>query len=112
MFLYFQTFKCINIGEYHDLYLTSDTLLLACVYEEFREVSFKTYKLDCINYYTASKLSWDALLRICKADIQVLTDREHLDVVEGLMRDGLSLVFAVLSAFCIIPYYILHSIHF
>ena len=90
----FKTFKCKNIGEYHDLYLTSDTLLLACVYEEFREVSFKTYKLDCTNYYTASNLSWDALLRICKADIQLLTDREHLDVVEGLMRGGLSSVFA------------------
>ena len=40
-------FGCHTLGEYSDLYLTTDTLILACVFEEFRRVCYETYKLDC-----------------------------------------------------------------
>ena len=43
----FSKFNCSNIGEYSDLYLTCDTLKLACVFEHFRKVCFDTYSVDC-----------------------------------------------------------------
>ena len=52
-----------NLGEYHDLYLKSDVLLLADVFEEFRNVCMENYSLDPAWYYTSPGLSWDALLK-------------------------------------------------
>ena len=42
----FKTFKINNLGDYHDLYVQSDTLLLADVFENFRKACIKTYELD------------------------------------------------------------------
>ena len=90
----FNRFSCSSIGDYHDLYLTSDTLILACVFEEFRSVCYECYGLDCTYYYTASNLSGDAYLKICKADLHLLTNREHLEMAENLVRGGVSSVYA------------------
>ena len=89
----FQEFQCKTLGDYHDLYLKTDTLLLACVVEEFRRVCYETYELDSIQYFTCSHLSGDAFLRTCNADIQLLTNREHLEMVENMIRGGVSSVF-------------------
>ena len=89
----FQTFGCLNLGDYHDLYLKTDTLLLACVFEEFRSLCYKTYGLDSAHYFTCSHLSGDAFLKHCKADIELLTDREHLEMVENMVRGGVASVF-------------------
>ena len=42
----FKTFKLNNLVDYHDLYVQSDTLLLAVVFENFRKASIKTYELE------------------------------------------------------------------
>ena len=89
----FQTFGCLNLGDYHDLYLKTDTLILACVFEEFRSLCYKTYALDSAHYFTCSHLSGDAFLKKCKADIELLTDREHLEMVENMIRGGVASVF-------------------
>ena len=89
----FESCQCEDLGDYHDLYLKTDTLLLACVGEEFRSVCYKTYGLDSAHYYTCSHLSGDAFLKICKADVELLTDREHLEMVEDMIRGGVSSVF-------------------
>ena len=89
----FQTFGCLNLGDYHDLYLKTDTLLLACVFEEFKSLFYKTYGLDSAHYLTCSHLSGDAFLKHCKADIELLTDREHLEMVENMVRGGVASVF-------------------
>ena len=86
-------FGCQTLGEYSDLYLTTDTLILACVFEEFRRVCYETYKLDCALYFTVSNLSGDEFVRTCKAYLQLLTDREHLDMAENLIRRGIASVF-------------------
>ena len=52
-----------NLGEYHDLYLKSDVLLLADVFEEFRRNSLENYSLDPAWYYTSPGLSWDVVLK-------------------------------------------------
>ena len=46
-------FHCNTFGEYHDLYLKTDVLLLADVFENFRNVCLTTYELDPTHYYTA-----------------------------------------------------------
>ena len=89
----FQTFGCLNLGGYHDLYLKTDTLILACVFEEFRSLCYKTYGLDSAHYFTCSHLSGDAFLKKCQADIELLTDREHLEMVENMIRGGVASVF-------------------
>ena len=53
-----------HMREYHDLYLLSDVLLLADVFENFRNVCLKNYKLDAVWYYTAPGLAWDAALKM------------------------------------------------
>ena len=42
-----------DLGEYHDLYLKTDVILLANVFEEFRKVCLKNYGLDPAHFYTA-----------------------------------------------------------
>ena len=91
--LVFKTFGCENLGDYHDVYLKTDTLLLACVVEEFRSVCYETYKLDSIQYFSSSHLSGDAFLRTCKADLCLITEREHLEMVENMIRGGVSSVY-------------------
>ena len=58
-----ETFNCKTIQDYHDLYLKSDVLLLADVFENFRKTCLKHYKLDPCHYYTAPGLAWDACLK-------------------------------------------------
>ena len=90
----FQEFDCKNLGDYHDLYLLTDVLILASVFEELRKVCYATYGLDCTHFYTASNLSGEAFLKICNAEIELLTVREHLEMAENLIRGGISSVFA------------------
>ena len=58
------TFKLNNMGQYHDLYLKSDILLLADVFENFRKTCIQYYKLDPAHYFTSPGLSWDAMLKM------------------------------------------------
>ena len=48
--LVFQEFDCKNLGDYHDLYLITDVLILASIFEEFRNVCYATYGLDCAHF--------------------------------------------------------------
>ena len=63
--------------DYHNIYLKSDVLLLADVWENFREVCFTNYKLDANYYYTAPSLSWDAMLKLTKVELELITDIEQ-----------------------------------
>ena len=89
----FNQFIYQNLRDYHDLYFSCDTLLLACVFEEFRSISYETYGLDCAHHFTASNFAGDAFKRVCKADVELPTDRDHLDLVEKMMRGGTASIF-------------------
>ena len=53
---------CTNMGDYHDLYVQTDTLLLADVFEKFREKCIEIYGLDPSYFYSAPGLAWQAFL--------------------------------------------------
>ena len=57
-------FKMKTFKEYHELYNETDVLLLADVFENFRDNNLKIYGLDPAHYFTAPGMSWDACLKI------------------------------------------------
>ena len=59
----FNKFNIKNLGEYHDLYVQSDTLLLADVFNNFRNLCIKTYKLDPAYFLSLPGLAWQACLK-------------------------------------------------
>ena len=77
-----EKFGINNLGEYHDLYLQTDVLLLADVFEEFRNICIENYSLDPAWYYTSPGLSWDALLKHSKVKLELLTDPDMLLMFE------------------------------
>lgn len=69
-----KSFKCKTMGDYHDLYLRTDVLLLADVFENFRTTNMKNYKHDPAHHYTSPGLSWDNLLKYSDVELGLLTD--------------------------------------
>jgi len=59
---------------YHDTYLESDAIQLACIFEEFRKLCLKFHKLDPVNYFSFPGFSFDSALRKCDAELQLITD--------------------------------------
>ena len=84
------TFNCQTLQDYHDLYLKSDVLLLADVFENFRKTCLKHYKLDPCHYCTAPSLAWDACLKETKEKLQLLKDYDLLMMFEQGIRGGIS----------------------
>ena len=78
--------------EYHDLYLLSDVLLVADVFENFRNVCLKNYKLDAAWYYTAPGLAWDAALKMTGVELELLTDPDMLLMIEKGIRGEISMI--------------------
>ena len=86
------TFDLENMGEYHDLYLKSDVLLLADVFENFRKTCMQYYKLDPCQYFTSPGLSWDALLKMTDIKLELMTDVDMYQFIEKGMRGGISYI--------------------
>ena len=84
------TFNCKTIRDYHNLYLKSDVLLLADVFENFRKTCFKHYKLDPVHYYTSPGLAWDACLKETGQHLQLLHDYDMLMMFERGIRGGIT----------------------
>ena len=87
-----KTFSLKNMGEYHDLYLTSDILLLADVFENFRKTCLEYYKLDPCHYFTSPGLAWDAMLKMTKIKLDLMTDVDMYQFIEKGLRGGISYI--------------------
>ena len=87
-----KTFECRTLGDYTDLYCRTDVLLLADVFESFRRMCQKQYRLDPAHYYTSPGLSWDALLKKTGVELELLTDYDQHLFIEKGMRGGISMV--------------------
>ena len=68
----FKRFKPKNLGEYHDLYVKSDTLLLADVFENFRNTCLKVYELDPAHFLSLPGLVWQACLKETQHKIRII----------------------------------------
>ena len=80
----FTRFKLKNLGEYHNLYIQSDTLLLADVFENFRNMCLEVYKLDPAHFLSLPGLAWQACLKKTNIKLELLTD---YDVINGRRRN-------------------------
>jgi len=80
------------LQEYHDLYLKTDVLLLADVFENFRKTSYFHYKLDSAHYLSAPGLSWDAMLLATNQQLDLLSDPAIFKMMENGMRGGVCMI--------------------
>ena len=87
-----ETFNCRNLGNYHDLYLRTDVLLLADVFENFRKTAMTTYGLDPAQYYTLPGYSWDCLLKCTNVSLELITEPDMYLFIEKGLRGGISMV--------------------
>ena len=85
-------FRIHNLGDYHDLYLRTDVVLLANVYEAFRETCLEHYKLDPAHFYTSRGLAWKACLKRTGIRLKLLTDPDMLLIFEHGIRGGITQV--------------------
>ena len=67
-----KVFKTFKLNDYHDLYVQSDTLLLADVFEIFRKACIKTYELDPAHFISLPGLAWQACLKKSRSRIRVI----------------------------------------
>ena len=85
-------FNIKNMREYHDLYLKTDVILLSDVFENFRKVCKKNYGLDPGWYYTSPGLAWDAMLKMTRVELELLSDPQMYPMVENGIRGGISTI--------------------
>ena len=82
-------FEIKNMGEYHDLYVQSNALLLADVFEGFKNISLKTYGLDPPHFLSAPELAWQAALKKTKVKLGLSADINMVLMVENGVRWGI-----------------------
>ena len=77
------------LGEYHELYIQGDALLLADVFENFWNICLKIYELDSARFLTPPVLAWQATFKKSKVKLVLLTDNDMLLIVENSIRTGI-----------------------
>ena len=85
----FKKFDIKNLSEYHDLYVRSDTLLLADVLENFRNACMKNYELDPAHFVSLPGLAWQACLKKTNVELESITDYDMLLMIEDGVRGGI-----------------------
>ena len=84
-----KVFEIKTLGEYHDLYVQCNALLLADVFENFRDKCIEIYKLDPVNFLSAPGLAWQASLKKTEVKLELLTDNDMLLMVEEEIKGGM-----------------------
>jgi hypothetical protein len=81
-----------TMGDYHDLYLMCDVLLLADVFERFRVVSMESFDLDPAQYFTLAGMCWSACLKMTNVQLELLTDIDQYQMIERGIRGGVAMM--------------------
>ena len=85
----FKKFNINNLGEYHDLYVRSDTLLLVDILENFRQSCLENYELDPAHFVSLPGLEWQACLKKTNVELELLKDYDMLLMIEEGIREGI-----------------------
>ena len=85
----FKTFKLKHLGEYHDLYAQRDSLLLADVFGNSRNMCIRAYELDLAHFLSTPRLAWKACLNKTGVELELLTDADMLLMVEKGIKAGI-----------------------
>ena len=85
----FKRFKSKNLGEYNGLYVQSDALLLAEVFENFRKTCLKVYEPNPAHFLSLPGLAWQACLKKANVELDLLTDYDMLLMVDEGIRGGI-----------------------
>jgi len=88
----FTSMNMQSLKDYHDFYLYTDTILLADVFETFRDMCITNYCLDPAHFYTSPGLSWQAALKMTEVKLELLTDPEMYLFIESGIRGGVSTI--------------------
>ena len=83
-------FDIKNMGEYHDLYLKTDVLLLTDAFENFRDMCLSYYGLDPVYYYTLPNFAFDAMLKLPGIEIDLVYEQEMYEMIEAGLRGGMT----------------------
>ncbi|KAB0792615.1 hypothetical protein PPYR_11269 [Photinus pyralis] len=83
-------FNCKTLGDYSDLYLKTDVLLLADVFQNFRSLCMNVYGVDAAHYVTTPGLTWDAMLKFTRVKLELLTDMDMYHMIKKGIRGGVS----------------------
>ena len=81
-----------TIGDYHDLYLKADALLLADVFEKFISTYLDYYRLDPCHYFSFPGLIWDAILKVTGIELELISDFYMHLFIQKRMRCGISYI--------------------
>ena len=87
-----KAFGMRNMGDYHDHYMAADVLLLADVFESFRNNCLKNYGLDPCHYFSSPGMAWDAMLRMTGVKLELISDVDKYNFVEKGIRGGISFI--------------------
>ena len=87
-----KVFNCQTFRDYHNIYNVSDVLILADVFENFRNVCNENYALDPAHYYTAPGSAWDAALKMTKIILELISDYDMLLMIKKGIREGISMI--------------------
>ena len=87
-----ETFGIENMGQCHDLYLKSDVLLVADIFENFREICLDIYGLDPAHYVSSPCLSWDAMQKMTGVSLDLISDVDMQNFIEKGMRGDISTI--------------------
>ena len=77
----------------NDIYMNTDVMLLADVFESFRNTTMTKYKLDPAHFLTAPCLSWAACLRQTQVKLELMTDPDMNMFIDKSLLGGMSGVF-------------------
>ena len=85
-------FKMNTMGDYHDLYLKTDVLLLADMFSNFINTSLDYYRLDPCHDFISLGLSWDAILKMTGIELDLTSDTDMYLFIEKGMKSGISYI--------------------
>ena len=84
------TFNFNTFRDFHNHYVKKDVFLLVDIFGKFISTSLKNYNIDLCHYFSAPGLSWDAMLKATKVELEKISDADMHPFIEKGMRGGIS----------------------